>query len=476
MVILVPVLARHQWFTFDEWGTLADRKAGSLDDLLDPHNDHWSTLPILVYRGLFALFGLRTYLPYQLSAVLVHLATAALLRTVMRRAGVDPWVATGVASVYAFLGAGWQNIIWGWQISLVGALAFGVAQLILLDHDGPLDRRDWLGLGAGVAGLLCSGVAVTMLLVIGIAALARRGYRVALFHATPLAVLYGAWYFTYGHKRNPTFPTARDHPGLLVRWLGRGTLAMFDAVGHFRAVGIAVAVLVVIGLILAWAPLDKNELRRCAAIPGALLLGSFAFILLTGWARVVAYQPSYARASRYVDIATGMALPAVAVGLDAVVRRWRLVAPALLVMLVAAIPGNLQQFHHSSSSPYWASTQIRYRRSLLALANVPAAANVPRSLLPDRLMNLIPPGSQFPITLGWLLDQKKAGRLPKIQLTARERARRHHPARPTSVPRRRYRDGVSFTRYDDHDPARAGPVDLLRRRESRRRGDLSGGW
>ena len=72
-LITILVLGRHMWFTYDEWDFLAGRRATSIVDLFRPHNEHWSTLPILVYRGLFHVFGLKTYLPYQLVVVLLDL-------------------------------------------------------------------------------------------------------------------------------------------------------------------------------------------------------------------------------------------------------------------------------------------------------------------------------------------------------------------------------------------------------------------
>jgi hypothetical protein len=62
--------------------------------LFRPHNEHWVTLPVLWYRVLWQLFGLRTYDPYQLTTVILHVVAAALLRELMRRAGVGPWIAT----------------------------------------------------------------------------------------------------------------------------------------------------------------------------------------------------------------------------------------------------------------------------------------------------------------------------------------------------------------------------------------------
>src|SRR5690606_32760272 len=90
LVVALPVLlvaTPDRWFLADEWDYLADRSATDLGDLFRPHNQHWSTLPILVYRGLFSVFGIRTYVPYQLVVVVLHLVACGLLWLVMRRAG-----------------------------------------------------------------------------------------------------------------------------------------------------------------------------------------------------------------------------------------------------------------------------------------------------------------------------------------------------------------------------------------------------
>ena len=84
---LYLVRGHDQWFFLDEWDFLAARSLTNIDSLLRPHNEHWSTLPIIVYRVLWQLFGLRTYLPYQVIIVSLHLTAAVLLRRIMRRAG-----------------------------------------------------------------------------------------------------------------------------------------------------------------------------------------------------------------------------------------------------------------------------------------------------------------------------------------------------------------------------------------------------
>src|SRR5690606_38776400 len=106
-----------------------------------------------------------------------------------RRAGVGPWLATAAVLGLLLFGAGEDNIVWAFQITLVGALALGLVHLLLLDHDGPLDRRDAAGLAAGTLALMCSGIGLLMAMLAGGAALLRRGVRAALVHTVPLAAL-----------------------------------------------------------------------------------------------------------------------------------------------------------------------------------------------------------------------------------------------------------------------------------------------
>ena len=52
-------LGSFQWFLRDDWAFITDRRAGSLSDLFRSHDGHWSTLPVLMFRGLWTLFGAR---------------------------------------------------------------------------------------------------------------------------------------------------------------------------------------------------------------------------------------------------------------------------------------------------------------------------------------------------------------------------------------------------------------------------------
>src|SRR6187200_2055234 len=162
---LLLVFGRHAWFTQDDWDFLSARTAGDPGDWFRGHFNHMTTLPILVYRLFWVLFGVHTYVPYLALVILLHLVAAALLWALIRRTGARPWLATLLAGGFVFFGAGGENILVAFQITFVGSLVFGFTHLLLADHDGPIDRRDWLGLLAGFAGLLCSGVSIALTIV-----------------------------------------------------------------------------------------------------------------------------------------------------------------------------------------------------------------------------------------------------------------------------------------------------------------------
>jgi hypothetical protein len=356
----------------------------------------------LGYRSLWWLVGLRSYLPYQLLVVLLHLTVAALLRTVMRRAGASLWVATTTAALFAFFGAGYENIVLGFQIGFDASLVFGLTHLVLADHDGQLDRRDGFGLAAGLAGLLCSGVAVPMSLVVGVAVLFRRSLRIALVHTVPLGVLYTLW--------SLRFPDSHTTSGVLtfgnlVHFVTSNVRATFLALGQLPGMGVALGVLLAVGAGLLWARArDTAELRVRVGPPIALLVGAFVFLVITGVGRggPTRFGHLTPEASRYIYVVAALTLPALAVAASAVVQYRRWLAPVVLAMFVVGIPGNITTLadHMDAVAPY----QHAFKEHVESLPRVPVAKRVPRWVRPLSVL-----GPQ--ITVGWLLDAAASGRL-----------------------------------------------------------------
>jgi hypothetical protein len=403
LVAAVPAflhLGRHRWFQYDEWDFLAARDAHELHDLFAPHNVHWSTLPILVYRSLWEAIGIRSYVPYMLGSILTHLVVVALLLVVMRRALVRPWVATAAAAIVLLLGSGDEDIFWAFQITFNGSLAFGLGHLLLADHDGPVRRRDWIGIGLGLAGLMCSGVGVTMVLVVGLAALARRGWRAAAFHTAPLAAAYAVWYLAMGDETaGQADADARGSVGLV----GDLVEGAVGGLGQLTVVGWLVPVLLVVGLVTAWRSRPWAEARRRVVAPAALLAGSGIFVVVTALGRGGRDVVVEAN-NRYVYVAVVLAMPALAVAADAVMRRWRLAVPAVAAMAAVALVGNALELRDGPA----AGIEFRraYRSNFLALPRVPLAEEVSGGLHPD--LALAPY-----VSYGWMRFGVATGRFPE---------------------------------------------------------------
>ncbi len=77
-------------FFSDEWAFIAARSLANPIDWLRPHNEHWSTLPIILYRLLVETVGIGSYLPY-----LAVVACAARRRCVPRLPAGSPAQRTG---------------------------------------------------------------------------------------------------------------------------------------------------------------------------------------------------------------------------------------------------------------------------------------------------------------------------------------------------------------------------------------------
>jgi hypothetical protein len=390
--------ARQAWFSFDEWDFLSGRSAGSVASLLRPHNEHWSTLPILLWRALFHVFGIGSYVPYLLALLVAHLTLAVLLRVVILRAGVRPWTATAAASLFVLLGAGADDILWAFQIGFVGALAFGFGQLLIAGHDGPIGRRDVVALMAGLAALLCSGVGVTMVVVVGIATWSRRGWRPAVFQTAPLAGIYLLWWSTYGRKGYHEATRVGDIPAFAWSMVS----ATFRGLAQVPFLGIGFGVLLAAGLYLAWRGLSRADLRQRAAEPAALLAGGIVFIVITGLGRAGTIDTPSAP-SRYVYVVAALILPSLALAIDTIGRRlgtWGMVLP---VVLLLGIPGNVRLA--ADRDRQFAGAYQELRLLMLSAAHLPISAHLPADYIPAQLFT-------GPTTVGWLRANASAGRVP----------------------------------------------------------------
>jgi hypothetical protein len=392
---------KRQWFYGDDWFFLVVTSYRTL--FRTNTYGHWEALPIVAYHLLWQAFGLRNFTAYVATAVILHLITAALIRTVMRRAGCGPWVSTIAATMLVLFGAGAAGIVRPVQITFLGSLAFGLAHLLLADHDGRIDYRDALGLVCGLAGLMCSNVSIAMVASVGLAVLLRRGWRLALLHTVPLALIYIAWWEHYARSAHKLLGK-RATAGQLAPFLWNGIRTTFEDLGHFHLVGLALAAMLVVGLIVGWMQATPDERRR-AAPAVALSAGAVIFIGSAGLIRASpAITPGAGSSyiSRYAYVSAALLLPALAVATSALIRRWRFVGPLAIILLLVGLPGNYNLFTN-----YGKDFSDGYKRDFLVLANSP----VTRALKPTT--RVYAAGSPGYMTAGWLARGVASGRIPK---------------------------------------------------------------
>jgi hypothetical protein len=341
--LLLLYLGRSLTFWEDEWRSITFD--GGLLDYLRPVNQHWSTFPLLLYRGTFEVVGLRSYVPYLAEVILLHLvAVAGAYALVRKRLG--PLVATLVAIPLLLLGSGAENLYWAFQTGFVGSVMFGVWALFFIER--PTRRAPAIASALFLGSLASSGMGVFFLVVAAgrtflDASLRKRVLAVAL----PFAI-YLIWFALVGRDQvgddrvfvEPSIArfAVRGIAYSTERLLGLDHLTYGELWGLTFFVGVSLVTAL------------RMARGRTHALAAGCLLGVAAMYTVIGVGRVRA-DPGYdhATSSRYVYVAAFLLVLAV---VDLLPERssWSVrgnwigtaAAAALLFILGCAIVANIE--------------------------------------------------------------------------------------------------------------------------------------
>ncbi|WP_249011763.1 hypothetical protein [Conexibacter sp. DBS9H8] len=153
---------RGNRFYFDEW-TWIELRHGGLSAIFDAYNEHMMLVPLAVYQLFFHTIGLAHYHWYRLLATLGHLLVVGAVYLFCRaRIGA---LALLVAIPVAFLGTGWEFILWGINFGFTTSLALGILAFVSFDN---ADRPAWVGCLLLCASLLCAETAILFALALAI--------------------------------------------------------------------------------------------------------------------------------------------------------------------------------------------------------------------------------------------------------------------------------------------------------------------
>jgi len=371
------LVGRRQWFIRDDWAFLLTRPQmkhglGVWEWLNQPQDGHWMAPPLLIFRGLQNAFALDSYWPFLVVLLATHLGTVLLVRQICRRLQVSEWVTAMMCAVLLVLGSGWENILFAVQITYNFSLLAFLAQVLLTDHDGPVDHRDWLGAAIAVIGVMSSGFGPFFIFGIALLMILRRRWRAAIVAVVPQALVYGWWLLSFGSDR--AADQRGRHLGPVPTFVRRGVLAAFGGLGG--AMFMAGAAALVAAGVTIWRHVDWQ--RRT--------------YLLTAWAVVLAMytgigverasiDPEMAISSRYVYMAAMVIAPVLALGIDQIRRFAPWGTWVAVVLLGASALSNASELRNEGNA--WANIarQEQYVLEVAASSGLADRADPQRSVL-----------------------------------------------------------------------------------------------
>ena len=285
-------LGRGMTFWSDEWAFIANRSLTDPGTWWAPHNEHWSTVPVIVYRALVETVGLRTYVPYLAVVAILHVLIAWLTYRAVERV-VGPRTALAASAVVLFFGSGFENLYWGFQIGFVGAMLAGLVALEALDGE-PSPRRAVAVSVALLVGVMTAGVALFFVVAAGVMLLVHSGWRRWLWVLAIPTGAYAAWYVLVGRSGVGVFrdPFTAQSIASIPEFVFRGIQAGLGAATGLPILGWGLVLLAGAGAAIALSRGTKPS-RRVLAL-GAAVVTQYVLIAMNR-AGVTLNQVDYPR-------------------------------------------------------------------------------------------------------------------------------------------------------------------------------------
>lgn len=374
-VLLFYVVGRNQWFIRDDWAFIFTRErvhqASGLDAMLFMAQDgHWMTIPILIFRAIHAFFGTGSYWPYLISSMACHLGIVVIVRKLSLRVGVSQWTATILAGTLAVFGSGWENIVFAIQLTYNLSLLGFLVHLLLIDHDGAPNRRDALGVIAGLVAVSSSGFGPFFIVGTLLFTVMRRRWKAAIIATGPTVLASAWWWLVWGQD-----PAGRSSRSVtqVPAYVNRGLSAVFQGLIWVPSlVGIALIATVAVTL---WRG------RNSSAHDLILSLSVTASLMYIGVGlERSGFGIETAANSRYVYMGAALLVPVLGVAVDQLARLGSPVEWAGRLVLIGATAMNVGALRSNGND--WANRAIAERNVLEVVAASPALSTVEGGVAP----------------------------------------------------------------------------------------------
>jgi hypothetical protein len=374
-IVVLYFVGRNQWFIRDDWAFIFTRErihqnTGLADMLFIAQDGHWMTIPIVIYRIIHAIFGTESYWPYLIPTMACHFGIVVLVRKLCVRVGVTQWTATILAGTLAMFGAGWENIVFAIQLVYNLSLLAFLVHLILIDHDGPPDRRDAFGLVAGLVAVASSGFGPFFIVATLLFTVLRRRWKAAAIATIPTALASAWWWLFWG--QDPAGGSSRSLTQV-PPYVNRGLTAVFQGLTTTDSlVGIS---LIATLAVLLWRRRDvaAHDLMFSLAVTAILIYVGLGI-------ERAGLGIETAASSRYVYVAAVLLIPAFGVAVDQLAR---IASPALWagrLLLLGATAMNISALRTNGDD--WAKRATAERNVLELVAASPALSTVEGGVAP----------------------------------------------------------------------------------------------
>jgi hypothetical protein len=291
----------------------------------------------------------------------LHVATVLLARTLCRRHGVSPWTTTVLSALLLVFGSGWENIVFAVQLTYDLSLVCFLAAVLLVDHDGPLDRRDVVGGLLAVVAVMSSGFGPFFVAGLALVLVARRRRAAAVAVAAPAGLLWAWWWLAWGsdsvgdHGR-------RSATGAL-KYARLGLTATLNSVtGQVLFAGAAFGGMVAVA---CWRGMPWG--RR--AVPVVLAAVTVVVFVGIGFERAALGIDS-ATVSRYQYVGAVLLIPLLGLAVDQVARYHRRALVVVHVLLAVSVVQNARLLVRDADA--WAGRSGRAGRLFALVAGDPA--------------------------------------------------------------------------------------------------------
>lgn len=378
---------RGALFASDEWSWIDVSGTGSVEEAFRPINQHLMVLPLLVYKGLMAIWGL-SFLPFKLTALTGIIACSAAVYVFSRRR-IGPLLALAPAMMPLFFGTATAIILQPLiAIQLIYAATFGVGALLAVERNQRnSDVRACLLLCLSIS---CFSLGIAFLAGVTVAiALSSERLRRAYVFLVPLALYAGwrIWALKFGVSGGPELDNMPSLPFYYVDSIAATVTSMFGLSGAIVGTGPGTA-LFLQGLSLqnaattvVFATLEvvvivyaARRVHQRGQVP--VTLWSTLAVLLTLWT-LQGLVLNYGRTpgeTRYL-YAGGLALLLVVVEAARGVRLSHLGVVLVLAVAMAGIVGNLPRFKEGRDGIVLHSTRGRAYTTVMDLAGANANPN-----------------------------------------------------------------------------------------------------